>query len=80
MTRVAILAVLFLSGCGKYYVHADKERAFEPDFYECEKDAAPVNSPGRRSDMMDRCMRLKGWERTHPGPLERLNMRRAPTP
>lgn len=54
------LFVLLLAGCARHYVHPDKERAFEADYYECQKEAAPQSH--RRKEMIDRCMRLRGWE------------------
>jgi hypothetical protein len=30
--------------------------------YECERDAAPVQDRGRNRQMIERCMRVKGWQ------------------
>jgi hypothetical protein len=30
--------------------------------YECERDAAPVQERGRNRQMIERCMRVKGWQ------------------
>lgn len=67
MKNLAIAAALLTAGCS-HYVHPDKDRSFDQDYYACQQEAAPQNQ--RRKEMIDRCMRLKGWE-VEPGAVKK---------
>ena len=60
---LTLLLTLALAGCAANYKHqTTSASAFERDLYECERDAAPVQDRGRNRQMIDRCMRVKGWQ------------------
>lgn len=61
----ALLIALAAAGCGTNYQHPTKDQAeFQRDLYDCERDAAPQVDPIYRRRMMDRCLRLRGWQPT----------------
>lgn len=64
MTRLLMLLVaLSLAGCAANYRHqALAASALERDMYECERDAAPVQERARNRQMIERCLRVKGWK------------------
>lgn len=66
-TTLAAAAVLLAAGCS-HYVHRDPAHDFDTDYYDCQKEAAPQNH--RRKEMIDRCLRLKGWE-LEPGAIKK---------
>ena len=58
----AILAVvLILSGCAHYTKPGGSSTEFENDYYQCQRDSAPVADQWRRIAMEDRCLKSKGW-------------------
>lgn len=58
--KAAIVAIL-LAGCTTTLQHPDPRADFERDYYQCQKDAAPIQEQPRRYDVEQRCMRIKGW-------------------
>src|SRR5690348_9186218 len=61
----ALAIALLLAGCAsrQLYSHPTKDEvAFQQDLYDCERDAAPVADARAHNGMMDRCMRVKGWQ------------------
>ena len=60
---LTLLLTLAVTGCATNYKHqTTSASAFERDMYACERDAAPVQDRGRNRQMIDRCMRVKGWQ------------------
>ena len=60
---VTILLALALAGCATTYKHPTAPvSSLDRDMYECERDAAPVQDRGRNRQMIERCMRVKGWQ------------------
>jgi hypothetical protein len=60
---LTLLLTLALTGCAANYKHqAASASTFDRDMYECERDAAPVQDRGRNRQMIERCMRVKGWQ------------------
>jgi len=60
MTRYLI--ILLLAGCTTTFVHPTKTNAeYQRDIYECERDAAPAQEPGRVRHLVISCMGVKGW-------------------
>jgi hypothetical protein len=58
-----LLVALALTGCATNYKQQPvSASAFDRDMYACERDAAPVQERGRNRQMIDRCMRVKGWQ------------------
>lgn len=56
------LIVLLLTGCVAWDKPGSTEESFQRDMYECEKDAAPVQNRIDRAHMVERCMKVKGWQ------------------
>jgi hypothetical protein len=59
---VALFLALALTGCATNYKQTASVSKLDRDMYECERDAAPVQERGRNRQMVDRCMRVKGWQ------------------
>jgi hypothetical protein len=60
---VTLLLALALSGCATNYRHQTTSVSnLDRDMYECERDAAPVQDRARSRQMIERCMRVKGWQ------------------
>jgi hypothetical protein len=60
---VMLFLTLALAACATNYKHQTKADAnFDRDMYECERDAAPVQDRARNRQMIERCMRVKGWQ------------------
>jgi hypothetical protein len=58
-----LLLTLALAGCATNYKHQTGSASdLDRDMYECERDAAPVQDRGRNRQMIERCMRVKGWQ------------------
>ena len=58
-----LLLLIALTGCATGYKHeATSASAFDRAMYECEREAAPVQDRWRQRTMIERCMRLKGWQ------------------
>jgi hypothetical protein len=58
-----LLLTLTLAGCAINYKHETTSASdFDRDMYGCERDAAPVQDRGRNRQMIERCMRVKGWQ------------------
>ena len=58
-----LLLTLALAGCATNYKHQTRSASdFDRDMYECERDAAPVQDRARNRQMIERCMRVKGWQ------------------
>lgn len=61
--RLILLVTLALTGCATNYKYQPTSvSALDRDMYECERDAAPVQERGRNRQMIERCMRVKGWQ------------------
>lgn len=64
--KYIIPALALLAGCTSGYTHdAKPAAAFERDLYDCQVQAAAVTDARLRTQMWDRCLRVKGW-RTAP--------------
>lgn len=57
----AILIAAILTGCTTSMVNPNPRADFDQDYYECQKDAAPVTEQPRRYQMEQMCMKTKGW-------------------
>jgi hypothetical protein len=64
MNKLLILfSTLALTACATNYKHQTASASdFDRNMYECERDAAPVQDRGRNRQMIERCMRVKGWQ------------------
>ena len=61
---LVLLLMLALTGCATNYKQQPMSAsALDRDMYECERDAAPVQDRARNRQMIERCMRVKGWQR-----------------
>lgn len=64
--RILILALL-LTGCAQGWVYRKPgatEAMYDREIYECQRDAAPVQDLILKRDMINSCMKVKGWTAT----------------
>ena len=61
MKLLLIVLIVGLAGCTHYRKPGGSVADFEREYYECQRDSAPVADPFRRAMMEDRCLKSKGW-------------------
>lgn len=61
MKSATVALVFLLVGCAPWTHPTKNEDDFRRDWYECTRDAAPVQDAIRALDMKGQCMRLRGW-------------------
>lgn len=63
----AAIVLLALVGCAQGWVYRKPgatEAMYNREIYECRKDAAPVQDVILKREMINDCMRVKGWSAT----------------
>ena len=64
MNKVVLTLAMLLSGCTTTFTHTTQAPAeFDRELYGCQRDAAPIQDGARSSDMIERCMAIKGWRK-----------------
>ena len=64
MNKAVLLVALLLSGCTTMFTHMTQAPSeFDRELYACQREAAPIQDRARSSDMIERCMAIKGWRK-----------------
>lgn len=67
MIRTALLlsCILALAGCARQWVKPGADAAdFERELYTCQRETSGQADHFVRRDMVNRCLRVKGWSTT----------------
>ena len=64
MNKVVLTLAMLLSGCTTTFTHTTQAPAeFDRELYGCQVDAAPIQDRARSTEMVERCMMIKGWRK-----------------